>query len=172
MPKPVPIQVLNNADYLQHLKKRWLKKVNICTHGIECRNCCWLWTARKDGYGYGTITIYRKQRQAHRIGWTLFNNQEFPDGLQGNHIPICSSKACVQPAHTYPGDHVDNQQDFIYTEHAVLLYGKPSLEQVTEMRKLRATQKLSYDSIAELFGVSCGVAWRAINAKGYYAAKV
>lgn len=60
---------------------------------------CWLWTALKNGSGYGIITINKKVRLAHRFAYELLVGP-IPDGLQLDHL--CRVRHCVNPAHLEP----------------------------------------------------------------------
>lgn len=66
---------------------------------------CWIWSAGKDGNGYGVAIVgsrsdgtYRHVK-AHRLSYELTVGQ-IPDGLQVDHL--CRVRACVNPAHLEP----------------------------------------------------------------------
>ena len=60
---------------------------------------CWEWTAHRNSYGYGIISINYKNRQAHRIMYEEFIGP-IPEELQLDHL--CRNRACVRPDHLEP----------------------------------------------------------------------
>lgn len=70
---------------------------------------CWLWTASKDGKGYGQFAITRNgkslNRRAHRISFEQHRGP-IPDGMELHHN--CEVKHCVNPAHLKVVTHAQN----------------------------------------------------------------
>lgn len=63
---------------------------------------CWVWTAAKNGAGYGKLGRGgRKEKNdyAHRISYELFV-APIPHGLEIDHL--CRNKSCVNPNHLEP----------------------------------------------------------------------
>jgi hypothetical protein len=58
---------------------------------------CDLWTAYKDGDGYGVFRLRGKTPRAHRISWQRANGREIREGLQINHL--CRTPSCVKASH-------------------------------------------------------------------------
>jgi hypothetical protein len=57
---------------------------------------CWLWTAGKDGKGYGAAYVNLRQVRAHRLAYELVVGP-IPGGMTIDHL--CRNRACVNPAH-------------------------------------------------------------------------
>lgn len=73
-------------------------------------NGCWLWTAAKNGHGYGSfrISIKDKNKIAHRYSFELVNGP-IPVGMILCHS--CDVTSCVNPDHLFLGTHKDNAID-------------------------------------------------------------
>lgn len=57
---------------------------------------CWLWTAGKDGKGYGAAYVNLRQVRAHRLAYELLVGP-IPDNMTIDHL--CRNRVCVNPAH-------------------------------------------------------------------------
>lgn len=94
---------LNSSD----VQRFWNKVEKIPFHS------CWEWTAYKNEYEYGRISIGgRKGRpeKAHRVSYFLHYGN-LTDGLCILHI--CDNPGCVNPTHLVEGTKKDNSQDMI-----------------------------------------------------------
>ena len=60
---------------------------------------CWLWTASKDGRGYGRFRFGGRTQYAHRIAYEWLVGP-IPGGLGIDHL--CRVHNCVNPAHLEP----------------------------------------------------------------------
>lgn len=70
---------------------------------------CWLWTAAKDGGGYGQLGLgTEKLGKAHRISWELHNGP-IPVGKCVLHR--CDLPECSNPEHLFLGTQKDNAED-------------------------------------------------------------
>jgi hypothetical protein len=70
---------------------------------------CWLWTASRQSFGYGTFMLTKgKFARAHRFSWELHNGP-IPEGLFVLHH--CDVPWCVNPDHLYLGTNRDNARD-------------------------------------------------------------
>ena len=80
---------------------------------------CWHWTGELNAWGYGHVTVSRKQWKAHRYAYTT-QVGPIPDGLDIDHVchnedptclgggPSCLHRRCVNPAHLRPATRGDN----------------------------------------------------------------
>jgi len=81
---------------------------------IEERSCpepntgCWLWLARPNRGGYGTIKLSGTRQLAHRASYEVFVGP-----VQGEQVVrhSCDTPACVNPMHLEIGTQLDNIRD-------------------------------------------------------------
>ncbi len=75
---------------------------------VEKSDGCWLWTASKDGAGYGLFgRIDGKVHRSHRVSWAL-EHGEFPSLCV---LHRCDNPSCVRPDHLFLGTRDDNMRD-------------------------------------------------------------
>lgn len=77
---------------------------------VEKTSSCWIWTASKDGCGYGLIGMGpgRKVGKANRVSWELHNGP-IPKGKCVLHH--CDTPQCVNPDHLFLGTQRINALD-------------------------------------------------------------
>lgn len=85
-------------DYM--IRKRFWAKVS-----KERCGGCWIWEAHVEGNGYGRFWLDGSLRLAHRIAYEMVEG-EIGSGMELDHL--CQVKACVNPDHLEPVDHVEN----------------------------------------------------------------
>jgi len=69
---------------------------------------CWEWTGATDTRGYGSLTLQKKRRQAHRVSYEFYVGA-IPSGMKVLHR--CDNPGCVRPGHLWVGTQKDNIQD-------------------------------------------------------------
>ncbi len=122
---------------------------------IKTENC-WLWTAFRNGDGYGIIRINRERtRGTHRVSWELTNGP-VPDGLLVLHK--CDVPACVNPAHLFLGTNQDNTDDKMRKgRHHKIVGEQQARAKLTDasVRSIRQEKSNStFRELAQKYGVS------------------
>lgn len=69
---------------------------------------CWIWTALKDGDGYGRSISILGETRANRIAYVL-KHGKIPSKKIVRHR--CDNPVCVRPTHLYTGSQRDNVND-------------------------------------------------------------
>jgi hypothetical protein len=125
------------------VKQRFLAKVK------EMESGCHEWQAGQARGGYGKFTVWPKTTTAHRMAYELFV-APIPKGKSVLHR--CDNRLCVNPAHLFVGDTIDNIRDMDEKRRrgtkSRLTYA--DVEQIKQMLADRYSQQ----SIAEKFNVN------------------
>lgn len=77
---------------------------------VEKGDTCWIWTARKNKYGYGEISYNNTVWKAHRLSY-LINYGDFDKDLYISHI--CDNPSCVNPKHLFLSTQKQNMEDMV-----------------------------------------------------------
>lgn len=74
---------------------------------------CWIWTASKVPSGYGSFRVARRLYSAHRVAYTLANDQIPHDGSYHGVCVChkCDVKTCCRPDHLFLGTQAENNRD-------------------------------------------------------------
>ncbi len=88
---------------LTHLARRLGKAIE-----VNPKSGCWEWQQSHNGIGYGTLTINKKRKYAHRLAFELVCGS-IPSGLMLCHK--CDNPSCINPEHLFLGTQTENMKD-------------------------------------------------------------
>ncbi len=117
---------------------------------------CWEWQGGITKYGYGTLKVANKSRQAHRMAWIEIYG-EIPVGLKVCHA--CDNRACCRPSHLFLGTQMDNVKDMVTKgrQHRGENSGSAKLRELDVKDILTSTQKNVF--LAKKYKVSYQTIW-------------
>jgi hypothetical protein len=131
-----------------NIKERFFQKVNKTS-------TCWIWTATKNGDGYGHFSHKKFIYKAHRFSWMLLYG-DIPKGVLVLHK--CDNPPCVNPEHLFLGTDKDNVHDAIRKGRRADLKGEQRYNckikdsMVPSIRDMYL-QGHSLKAVAKVFGV-------------------
>lgn len=118
---------------------------------------CWVWTAHRNGNGYGVFMYDCRSYSAHRISWFLTCGAK----LGKLHVlHRCDNPGCVRPDHLFKGTHATNMIDKAQKERGNRT--KLTAATVRQIRLLYGTGSFSRAALGERYGVSQGTISDAI----------
>lgn len=139
---------------------------------------CWMWASALTRKGYGRFQVGRghddrRQVQAHRFAWELFNGP-IPRGLVLCHR--CDTPPCVNPGHLFLGTQADNVVDMVtkgrHRHGSVAGEAHPGAKltaiDVAELRS-RRRQGEHLRSLASAYGVSVTQVGRIVREESWAA---
>lgn len=152
---------MNDKD----LKRFWSK--------VQKTDNCWIWTGgvfhcANGDYGrfwLGTKAT-GKDLYAHRVSFELANGP-IPDGVDVCHS--CDNPICVNPAHLWPGTHLDNMRDMYKKGRRTAAIGervgtaKLTWDRVRSMRAYYNDNPMPFHVLGANFGVSGATAHKIIR---------
>lgn len=110
---------------------------------IDHQSGCWNWTGKPGTDGYGDVKFAERMFKSHILYYILAKG-DVPVGCELDHL--CSNRRCVNPDHMEPVTHLENVRRGKAT--------KLTVENVEEIRRLHATGKFGYRTLARQFGVT------------------
>jgi hypothetical protein len=116
---------------------------------------CWEWSKYRDKDGYGRAQILGQKFGAHVLSYLIFRG-DIPANLLVCHT--CDNPPCCNPDHLFLGTSQDNSTDMrLKGRHARgEKQGRAILtqQQVEDIRRLYATERLTHRELAVMFGVA------------------
>lgn len=126
---------------------------------------CWPWQGPVTDRGYGKLSYGGKDRRAHQVAFFLKHGFYPPATLHS-----CDNPPCCNDAHLFAGDNGANNRDRAqkgrshHPKNEIHPNCRISNEEVLEIRSLAG--KMTYQAIADQFGISNSYAWQIINEDG------
>ena len=124
---------------------------------------CWIWTAARNGDGYGRFSVNGQIVGAHVFSFLLAGGKLTEENPWVLHT--CDNPPCVNPAHLFGGNSLTNVQDCMEKGRAKMgtyergpdwcsNLAKLTPEQVLEIRELAAAGELTQKQIGQQFGIT------------------
>lgn len=127
---------------------------------------CWIWTGLRFTSGYGRFT--RRAYRTHRVAWELTNGP-IPEGLYVCHQ--CDNPPCCNPAHLFLGSPADNMADMVAKGRQTRGVDAPKARltspQVLVVKAAYESGHVSYDDLAEAFGVTKSSVYAIVKGKSW-----
>lgn len=126
---------------------------------------CLTWPFKRWSTGRGRVSYEGRNQHAHRVMCALVHGQPPSPEHEAAHSCGKGHEGCVNPRHLRWATHEENMADQI--GHGTRLQGetqngaKLTERQVASIRELAHT--VTYQALADLFGISIGHAWSVAN---------
>lgn len=134
---------------------------------VEKTPTCWLWTARRRGYGYGYMTVNYRNESAHRISYRLCVGL-IPTGVSVLHH--CDVPTCVRPEHLYLGSPKDNGRDKASRGRSLAGEQNPNarLKRSSVLEILQASlEGVTQPMLAKKHGVGKTTIWNILHGRAW-----
>ena len=128
----------------------------------EDSNGCWNWTGCKTNKGYGDLQVDGKRYLAHRLSYEL-EYGVFDKNMEILHL--CDNPLCCNPKHLKLGTHLENMHDAIIKGRMITGKNTFSDNDISKIRKLYFSTKLSQHEIAKIFKTHPSYICRIVNNK-------
>ena len=135
---------------------------------VKLPSGCWEWIGCRDPDGYGLMTYKGRVTRAHRLSFQVFKAPIEAGALILHH---CDNPPCINPAHLYAGDQMQNEADKRNRDRGPAgernVKAKLIDEQIRAMRLMyaEANGTISKAAVGRAFGVSKSTSTRIINYK-------
>lgn len=120
-------------------------------------DACHPYRGHRDEKGYGSMSIHGERDSVHRWAWREAHGCDVPDGMVVRHK--CDNPPCGNPRHLELGTDTDNMRDMYERGRAPDRRGEKhggailTWPEVREIRRQRAAHRISYQTLANRFGV-------------------
>ncbi len=130
---------LNKGDAYRFVKGHQKRKVQY----VIDEKGCWVCQLKKNHNGYAYVYYDGKNHLAHRYYYEKYKGG-IPEGLQIDHL--CKNRACINPEHL---EAVTNREN-VHRSNVTKL----SDNDVSELRRMYATGRVSQREVASVFDIS------------------
>ena len=136
----------------EYLRQIWDEYKAGCLNKKECV----IWPRALTSTGYGAVGLQSRCYRAPRliIQWKLGLTEywEIPKGIQALHAKECTSRACVNPHHIYPGSHKNNMWDH-FNKWQDWPTSKLSVDDVRAIKKALKNKSVKHATLAKFYRV-------------------
>src|ERR1035437_1434255 len=128
---------------------------------VKVSDGCWEYGSGSHR-GYSSITIFGRNKRAHRFFKEFLEGKEQPQNVLACHS--CDNRKCVNPSHVFWGTHKDNYQDMVNKDRRILVHGKENFQgKKTHCKRgheFNETDTFIYKTKAGLFQRLCRICAR------------
>lgn len=130
---------------------------------------CVEWARHRNPSGYGECSFESRRVRVHRLSWCFANGVNIRDLTPGQCIlHSCDNPSCINPKHLSLGSQRENVAQMVERGRAHRHLGKRfnsrlTLEQVKEIRRLRADEGLLQSELAKMFSVGRSTISQILN---------
>lgn len=135
-------------------------------HKEKPSDVCIIWPYANNG-NYANVTINKKLRYVHRLILCEITQKYYNYELEAAHN--CGNSLCINPAHLEWKTPFQNEKDKL--SHGTRVFGEKhpnktlTSEDVSNIRKLRASKSASFKEISEIYDIGISYAIRINSGK-------